>query len=199
MKTLVATYGSPEYMLHCLGMAELAHHRYRLPVWGFAGCSDSKVPDTQAGFESGIWMLWAALIGSNLVHDVGYMESGMTASCEMIVLGDEMIGMVRHLLRGITITPETLALDVIDQVGPGGDYITAPHTTRHFRSVWYPRLMDRTPYESWAEAGKPTAAEKARDRARELLTSHEPTPLAADVLEVLDDILAGADVRAGVK
>lgn len=199
MKTLVATYGSPEYMLHCLGMAELAHHRYRLPVWGFAGCSDSKVPDIQAGFESGIWVLWAALIGANLVHDVGYMESGMTASCEMIVLGDEMIGMVRHLLQGISITPETLALNVIDQVGPGGDYITAPHTTQHYRSVWYPSLLDRTPYESWAAAGKLTAAERARDRARERLTSHEPTPLSDDVLELLDDILAEADVRAGVR
>jgi trimethylamine--corrinoid protein Co-methyltransferase len=144
-------------------------------------------------------MLWAALIGSNLVHDVGYMESGMTASCEMIVLGDEMIGMVRHLLRGISITPETLALNVIDQVGPGGDYITAPHTTQHYRSVWYPSLLDRRPYESWAADGKPTAAEKARDRARELLTSHEPRPLSDDVLEGLDDILAEADARAGVR
>jgi trimethylamine--corrinoid protein Co-methyltransferase len=177
MRTLVAPYGSPEYMLHCLGMAELAHHYYHLPVWGFAGCSDSKGPDVQAGIESALWILWTALAGANLVHDVGYMESGLTCSYEMIVLGDEVIGMVRRLLEGIRITNDTLPLDVIDEVGPGGDYLTAPHTTEHYRSVWYPRILDRRPYESWDSAGKPTAGEKARETARELIATHKPSPL----------------------
>jgi trimethylamine--corrinoid protein Co-methyltransferase len=199
MRTMVATYASPEYMLHCLGMAELAHHAYHLPVWGFAGCSDSKIPDVQAGIESALWILWTALAGANLVHDVGYLESGLTCSCEMIVLGDEVIGMVRRLMEGIRITPETLPLDVIDEVGPGGDYITAPHTTEHYRSVWYPRALDRRPYESWDQAGKPTAGEKARDIARELISNHKPTPLPQEKLDALDAIVAEADARAGVR
>jgi trimethylamine--corrinoid protein Co-methyltransferase len=196
MRTMVATYGSPEYMLHCLGIAELAHHLYKLPVWGFAGCSDSKIPDVQAGIESGIWILWSALMGANLVHDVGYLESGLTGSHEMIVLGDEVIGLVRRLLRGIPLSPATFALDVIDQLGPGGDYITTPHTTEHYRSVWYPRILDRRPYESWAGAGKPTAASRARDEARERLAQHQPEPLTEATLEELGAMIAEAEARA---
>ncbi len=195
MRTMVATYGSPEYMLHCLGMAELAHHLYKLPVWGFAGCSDSKTPDVQAGIESGMWVLWSALIGANLVHDVGYLESGLTGAHEMIVLGDEVIGLVRRLLKGIPLNPATFALDVIDQLGPGGDYITAPHTTEHYRSVWYPRVLDRRPYGSWAGAGRPTAAGRARDEARERLAQHKPKPLPEATLEELGAIVAEADAR----
>jgi trimethylamine--corrinoid protein Co-methyltransferase len=197
MKTMVATYGSPEFMLHCSGMAELAHYYYHLPVWGFAGCSDSKLPDVQAGIESALWILWTSLVGSNLVHDVGYVESGLTCSCEMIVLGDEMIGMVRRLLDGIQITPETLALNAIQEVGPGGDFITAPHTTEHYRSVWYPRILDRRPYESWARAGKTTATERARNAARETIEQHQPDRLPEDVLENLHAIVEEADARVG--
>jgi trimethylamine--corrinoid protein Co-methyltransferase len=195
MRTMVATYASPEYLLHCLGMAELAHRYYHLPVWGFAGCSDSKVPDVQAGIESALWILWTALAGANLVHDVGYLESGMSCSLEMIVLGDEIIALVRRLLEGIRISPETLPLDVIHDVGPGGDYITAPHTTEHYRSVWYPRVLDRRPYESWEQYGKPTAGEKARSIARDLLANHTPSPLPPEKLAALEAIVAEADAR----
>lgn len=198
MKTMVATYGSPEFMLHCMGMAELAHHYYHLPVWGFAGCSDSKIPDIQAGIESALWTLWTALIGANLVHDVGYVESGLTCSYEMIVLGDEMIGMVRRLLSGIRLTPETLALDAIDQVGPGGDFVTASHTTEHYRSVWYPGILDRRTYESWSRAGRSTATERARAVARETIDQHTPDPLPENVIEKLSAIAAAADSRAGL-
>lgn len=197
MKTMVAAYGSPEYMLHCLGMAELAHHYYRLPVWGFAGCSDSKAPDIQAGIESATWILWTALIGANLVHDVGYLESGLTCSYEMIVLGDEMIGMVRRLLKGIEITPETLALDAIHEVGPGGDYLTASHTMQHYRSVWYPRLLDRRPFESWERAGKPTANERARELVRRTLATHKPEPIPDSIIEQLESIVSEADAKTG--
>ena len=199
MRTMVATYASPEYMLHCVGMAELAHNYYHLPVWGFAGCSDSKIPDVQAGIESAMWILWTALSGANLVHDVGYMESGLTCSYEMIVLGDEVIGMVRRLLEGFRITRDTLPLDVIDEVGPGGDYITAPHTSEHYRSVWYPRILDRRPFESWDNAGKPTAGEKARETARELIAMHKPPSLPRKTLETLEAIIAEADARAGLR
>lgn len=197
MKTMVATYGSPEYMLHCLGMAELGHHFYRLPVWGFAGCSDSKSPDIQAGIESATWILWTALIGANLVHDVGYLESGLTCSYEMIVLGDEMISMVRRLLRGFEITPETLALDAIHEVGPGGDYLTASHTMEHYRIVWYPRLLDRRPFESWEESGKPTTNERARELVRRTLATHKPESIPDSILSQLDAIVAQADAEAG--
>jgi trimethylamine--corrinoid protein Co-methyltransferase len=198
MRTLVATYGSPEFMLHCMAMAEMAHYYYHKPVWGFAGCSDSKLPDMQAGIESSLWILWTALSGANLVHDTGYIESGLTASYEMMVVCDEMIGFVRRLMRGIEITPETLALDVIDKVGPGGSFLTSPHTKQHFRQVWYPRLLDRHNYNGWVQAGQPTTIKTAREMAREAIAGHEPVPLPQTTLDTLNNIITEADRRAGV-
>jgi trimethylamine--corrinoid protein Co-methyltransferase len=199
MRTMVATYASPEFMLHCMAMAEMAHYYYQKPVWGFAGCSDSKLADMQAGIESSLWILWMALSGANLVHDTGYIESGLTASCEMMVVCDEMIGFVRRLMNGIEITPETLALDVIDKVGPGGSYLTSAHTKHHFREVWYPRVLDRHNYSGWLQAGQPTAIKTARDLAREAIANHQPVPLPASTLETLHAIITEADERAGIR
>jgi trimethylamine---corrinoid protein Co-methyltransferase len=197
MKTVVGTYASPEFMLHCMAMAELAHCYYHLPVWSFAGCSDSKLPDIQAGIESALWILWTALSGANLVHDVGYVESGLTCSLEMVVLGDETIGMVRRLMAGMSITSETLALDVIHEVGPGGNYFLSPHTKRNYKTVWYPRLLDRRAYQGWLDVGRPTALENARRLTREALASHRPAPLPDAVSETLHALASEADERAG--
>jgi len=198
MRTMVATYSAPEFMLHCMAMAEMAHYFYHKPVWGFAGCSDSKLPDIQAGIESALWIWSMALSGANLVHDSGYLESGLTASYEMMVVCDETISFVRRMLRGIELTPETLALDAIDQVGPGGNYLSAPHTLQHFREVWYPRLLDRRSYSGWTQAGQPTAIKTARDLAREGIANHKPVPLPPATLESLNAIVAEADRRAGI-
>jgi len=198
MRTMVGTYSAPEFMLHCMAAAELAHSYYHLPVWGFSGCSDSKQADIQAGIESTLWILWTALSGANLVHDVGYVESGLTCSYEMIVVCNEVISFVRRLMRGIEITPETLALDAIHAAGPGGSFLESPHTARHFREVWYPRILDRRTHAAWAEVGKPTPQQTARDIARQVLASHRPTPLPVTTLEALQAIVAEADARAGV-
>jgi trimethylamine--corrinoid protein Co-methyltransferase len=198
MRSMVATYSAPEFMLHCMGMAELAHYYYRLPVWGFSGCSDAKLPDMQAGIESALWVLWTALSGANLVHDVGYLESGLTCSCEMMVINNEIIGFVRRLLQGIPITPQTLALDVIDQVGPGGSFLATKHTKESFRSIWYPELLDRRNYSKWNEAGEPTLVNQAKGIARNLIDTHTPEPLAPDKLEAMKAIIVEADERAGL-
>jgi trimethylamine--corrinoid protein Co-methyltransferase len=199
MKTTVASYSSPEFMRHCKAMAELGQRFYHLPTWGFSGCSDAKLPDIQAGVDSSLWILWTALSGANLVHDIGYLESGMTCSYEMIVICDEIIGYVRSLLGGIELTPETLALDVIDEVGPGGDYLTTEHTLRHYKECWYPNVFDRLSYQSWTEAGRTGALEKARNSARDAIANHRPEPLPEATLEALKSIVAAADERAGIE
>lgn len=196
MKTTVATYASPEFMLHMMATAELAHHYYHLPVWGFSGCSDAKVPDMQAGIESALWILWTALSGANLVHDVGYIESGLTLSYEMMVVGDELISFVRRLLAGIDLSPEQLALGVTAAVGPGGDFLSTDHTLDHFRRVWYPRLLDRRSFTSWEEAGKPTMAQNARGLARQTLAEHRVPPLPPAVRARLQEIIDAAQARA---
>ena len=188
MKTTVGTYSGPEFMHHCLGMAELAHHRYQLPVWGFSGCSDSKLPDIQAGVDSALWILWTALSGANLVHDLGYIEAGLTGSFEMVVVADEVISLVRRLMGGIEVSPATLAVDVIDEVGPGGDFLSTSHTLQNFRSVWQPRLFDRDSHHGWIESGQPNMIRTARESAIEAIASHVPEPLAQSVLVELQQI-----------
>ena len=195
MRTMVGSYGAPEFMLHCMGMAELAHYYYHLPVWGFSGCSDSKQPDIQAGIESALWILWTALSGANLVHDVGYLESGLTCSYEMMVICDEIISCVRRLMGGVVLSPESLALEVTHGVGPGGDYLSTDHTLNHFRELWSPRLFDRRSYHTWLAAGRPTAIQSARELARYVLATHRPTPLATDLVQDLKAIVAEADAR----
>ncbi len=198
MRTAVGAYVSPEFMLHCMGMAELAHRFYRLPVWGFAGCSDSKEPDMQAGIESALWILWAALSGANLVHDVGYIESGLTCSYEMIAVGDEIIGFVRRLLHGVDLNGETLALEVIDRVGPGGNFLASPHTRRHLSEAWFPRLMDHQTFPAWAAAGRQDLRQRAREAVRQTLATHRPTPVPPGTLETMRAIVAEADARCAV-
>jgi trimethylamine---corrinoid protein Co-methyltransferase len=196
MRTMVNLYGGPEAMLHCMAMAELAHHYYHLPVWGFAGCSDSKLPDMQAGIESALQVLMTALSGANLVHDSGYVESGLTCSYEMIVICDEIISLVRRLMRGFDVTPEALALEAIHDVGPGGTFVDSAHTFNHFRKVWYPTLMDRRPHHSWVRAGKPSMVTTARDIARETIATHRAVPLSDAAFETCGAIVAEADCRA---
>jgi trimethylamine--corrinoid protein Co-methyltransferase len=199
MRTTVASYFGPEFMRHCKAMAELGQRFYDLPTWGFSGCSDSKLPDIQAGIESSLWILWTALSGNNLVHDIGYIESGMTCSYEMIVICDEIIGAVRGLLGGIELTPETLALEVIDEVGPGGDYLSTDHTLRHYKECWYPNIFNRFSYQSWTEAGRPEAIARARQAARDAIVNHRPKPLPDAILETLRSLVAAADERAGIE
>jgi len=198
MRTTVAVYGSPEFLIHCKAMAELGQRLYHLPTWGFSGCSDSKAPDVQAGSESSLWILWTALSGANLVHDIGYLESGMTCSYEMIIIGNEIIGFVRHLLGGVELTSETLAVDVIDEVGPGGDHLSTDHTLHHFRECWYPTIFDRFSHQSWTEKGQPSTIETARQAAREAIANHTPEPILEATLETMRGIVAAADERAGI-
>jgi trimethylamine--corrinoid protein Co-methyltransferase len=111
------------------------------------------------------------------------------------VVCDEIISFVRRLMRGIEITPETLALDVIDRVGPGGSFMNSPHTMQHYRDVWYPRVFDRHNHSSWMQASQPTAIKTARDIARNAIANHQPVPLPPATLDRLNAIIAEADKR----
>ena len=145
-----------------------------------------------------MWILWTALSGANLVHDVGYIESGLTCSYEMMVINDETISFVRRLLAGIKLSPETLALHVIDAVGPGGNYLAHKHTRDHFRDMWMPQVFDRRMHGTWIDSGEPTAIRTAQEFARETIATHQPEPLTAEAQVILEAIIAEADDRAGV-
>jgi len=177
MRTMLFPYGSAEWRLNDLVMAELSRF-YQLPVFGTGGAADSKLVDAQAGAEYAHSLLVAALAGTNLIHDVGYLESGITGSLESIVLGAEQIRWVRQFMAGVTVDQETLALEAIDEVGPGRQFLDHPHTLAHFRQeMWTPLLAERRNYDAWLARGARDYATRARAYAREIIHSHMPPPL----------------------
>jgi trimethylamine--corrinoid protein Co-methyltransferase len=190
-------YAAPEFLVNMGALCDMARH-YQLPVFSFGGCSDAKAFDQQASLEGALWILTTALIGGNMSHDVGYMNSGLTASMEMVVMSDEVIGLVRRIMGGVKVTEETMALDVIDQVGPGGHFLGEVHTRQHFRESWYPTLINRTAYDTWLEDGGLTYGQRANARVREILESHEPEPLPEKVQAAVRAIVQRADTRCGV-
>jgi trimethylamine--corrinoid protein Co-methyltransferase len=191
MKSAQICYGSPEFQLTKSAIAQLGRW-YGLPTWGYAGCTDAKVMDEQAATEALLSVLMAKLSGANLVHDVGYIESGLTTSFEMIVLTDELVNMTDHLMKGIEISDGTLMLDEIHCVGPGGHFMDTDQTLRRFRDFWYPSLLDRGRREQWLEQGSTTLGQRLKARVQEILAEHRPQALDADKIAKIQEILAQA-------
>jgi trimethylamine--corrinoid protein Co-methyltransferase len=195
MRTSKYCHGAPELHLSHAALADLYHH-YGIPIWGSAGCSDAELPDEQAAIESTLSCLMSAESGANLVHDVGYLDNGLMGSLELVVMNDEIVGMVNRVMRGIEISDESLALDVIDRVGPGGGFVSEDHTYRLFRSEhWYPRLLNRSNHEEWLRQGGKDLRTKLNERVREILETHKPRPMAPRVRESVSKIIATYERR----
>jgi trimethylamine--corrinoid protein Co-methyltransferase len=189
------SYAAPEFMLAMTAFSEMYQY-YKLPIFSFSGCSDSKTFDQQAAAEGALWMMITALGGGNLIHDVGYIEAGMTASYEMLVSMNEIAGLVKRFMRGIELSAETIALDVIGQVGPGGHFLDHPHTYQHFRSNWVPGLFDRAAREDWELEGQLTMADKANAKVRKILETYQPEPLSNGIAKALDTVIQRAENRS---
>jgi len=192
MSSARALYTGPEEMLGETALADMAKY-YRLPTFTIAGCSDSNSYDHQASLEGALWILLSAISGGNLIHDVGYIDNGLTACYEQIVVSNELIGMIRHLTRGIEVNEETMALDLIDEVGPGGEFLTSEHTLKHFRKNWIPDLISRVPYENWVADGKKDLAKRANERIKHILETHIPRPLNVRLRNKLREIVTSMD------
>ncbi len=193
MRTMVGIYEAPE---NRGGRTEIAHY-YGLPIFGKAGCSDSKVPDEQAAAEVAMSLLLESMWGVHLVHDVGYLASGMCYSLEQLVMCDEWIHFVKRFMQGMRVNEETLALDVIDQVGPDGDFVGTDHTWQHFRQDWYPELLDRNNLQDWRDNGRTTLRDRAREKVQAILETHQPPPLPLDIQHRIDEIVSRAVARCG--
>jgi len=195
MATSILSYGAPELALVSAAMTDVSKW-LGVPMFSTAGCSDSKVLDQQAAIEATLSITIAALSGANLIHDVGYLESGLLGSFDMLVMSDQVIGMAKRILAGVTVTPETLATDVIESVGPGGHYLTQEHTRTHFRTeFWLPTLIDRQMRRTWEATGKKTMAERIRARVIDILEHHNPMPIAPEVETRLVELVAKAEDR----
>ena len=194
MRTTVFSYGAPEFQRGNALMAEMAHH-FNLPNFGTAGTSDAQTFDGQAVAEMTSSVLMAHLSGAGLIHDVGLLGNATVVIPEMIVATDEIIAMVRHMLGEGAVSEEALALDVIREVGPGGEFVTHPHTLSHFRDAWYPRLLYRGGAQAWEESEQATFEERVNARTRDLLESHQPEPLPDEIVRLIREVLARAEGR----
>ena len=133
---------------------------YGLPSWSYAFCSDSKVLDEQWALEAGIAAILGAASRATLLHDVGYLETGLQGSLEAIVLGDEVAGYARAFLQELPVDEEALLLDEIAAVGPGGAHLGRPYTRAHYRDFWQAELLDQSAHERWRASGGQTLRER---------------------------------------
>ena len=192
MRTTQMIFAGPEQALMAVAMTQLGKH-YGLPVYINVGLSDSKVPDAQAGMEAGITLALGALAGADIFGHLGICGMDQASSLDMLLMQHELLGYVERVMRGIEFDDETLALDVIEEVGPGGTFMDQEHTAMHFRQeLWFPRLLDRRFYDAWLSDGAKTMAARCREEKERLLKEHEPEPLPDDLSRELDRILAGA-------
>jgi trimethylamine--corrinoid protein Co-methyltransferase len=187
MATAQCSYNAPEYLLSYIAIIEMSHF-YNLPNWGYAGTTDSQIPDEQATFEAGLLTFIAEMAGSNLNHDVGYLDFGRTGSLDMIIIMNEVIDQVRRLYRGIPVNDVTLALDVIREVGSDGNFLVHRHTLEHLQSTqWRPELISRTGYEKWEASGSTSLLARAKKKLLQVLQDHRPILIPAEKVKLLQD------------
>ncbi|MFC2145042.1 trimethylamine methyltransferase family protein [Actinomycetota bacterium] len=189
MSTGVASYGSTEFMLMHAAMTEVCQY-LGLPVFSTCGCSSSKVFDGQATMEAMYSTMTAALSGANLIHDIGYLEDGLCGSFEQLVVTDEIIGMVKRFISGIKVDKNTLALDIIEKIGPGGNFLSEDHTFKNFKNeMFMPELIDRSVFANWKKAGSKTLETRVNEKVKEILSTYQPEPIEDNKMAQIEEYM----------
>ena len=190
MKTGALAIGSPELSLMISGHAQLARY-YELPSRSGGSLADASFPDAQAGFESMFSLLTTVNSGVDFVlHAGGILSSYLAFSSEKLVLDDEICGMARRYEEGIEVTPDTLAYDVIANVGSDGNYLMEMHTVERCRSeFWTPAVVDRAGLEEWMDTGRKRAVDRAHERWQKLVAEHEDPPLDETTVRQLESFV----------
>jgi len=191
MRTMVSTYCEPER-----GVTQALAHYYGLPMFSLAGASESKVPDQQAAAEAALSLMVATLAGGQIIHDLGYLESGLTFSFAQLALCDEIVSWIKGFNRAVRVDEESLGVDTVAEVGPEGQFLKTKHTLNHFRERWYPQLFDRQTFEFWHDKGAQGSVERAADLVESILTEHKPEPLPKKTQEKLQEIVLRAPLQA---
>jgi trimethylamine--corrinoid protein Co-methyltransferase len=190
--------GSPEIAMISAAAAQLAHF-YEVPSFVAGGAADSKVSDAQAAHEKTLTALIPALAGANIIFGLGMLEMGITFSFGQLVMDCEFARMIKHAVRGIPVNDETLAVDVIGEVGPFKDFLSHDHTLTHMRATQsQPKLIDRRTREDWEKSGGTDLSQRAAEQARRILETHRPEPLPEGVLGQIRSIVDEAEAEFGV-
>ncbi len=190
MQTAVEVYNGPGVWLGNQAQLDVIRW-YGLPSWHYTGHSDSKALDEQWALELGIATIMGCFSRATLLHDVGYLESGMQSALEGLVLGDELAGYARAILEELPVDDEAIALAEIEAVGPGGNHLGTRMTRRDHRRYWRPSLIDQNTHERWAAGGRTTLLERVRARLAEILAAEPAFALDAATERALDE-LSGA-------
>jgi trimethylamine--corrinoid protein Co-methyltransferase len=195
MRTMVNPYCSPDGK----GMTHAMSRYYGLPNFALGGGAESKLVDQQAAAEAALTLMSETLNGGNLIHDLGYLESGLSGSLAQFAICDEIVGWLKHYIAPVEVNEDTLMLDLIDENGPEGSFLTHEHTRKHFREHWYPTLFERGNYSQWEKAGGKSLGERASEKVEKILAGDVKNPLSKDVAQAVKDIVLRASHRAEVK
>jgi trimethylamine--corrinoid protein Co-methyltransferase len=195
MKSTVVSYGCPEWSLTQAALADMRDEIYGLPIWAYAGASDAKIMDAQAGAEAMFSIITAMLSRSNLIHDVGFLEYGTTSSLEMVTMANELVAMSRFFAGGIPINEDTMALEAIERVakGTGTIFLMDDHTFDHFeQALFLPNLLDRSRHDAWEKAGRMDLYTRCNSEAKRILSQHRVETKPEEVLKGIESILKGS-------
>jgi trimethylamine--corrinoid protein Co-methyltransferase len=185
MRTMVTSYCEPERIL-----PQAMAHFYGLPMFAIGGVSESKLGDEQAAAEAAMSLAVETFSGSHLIHDLGYLESGLTFSFRQLLLCNEIVSWLKAYTKKVEVTDESIALDLIAELGPDGDFLTTDHTLKHYAERWYPTSFERANYQTWAERGEKAFSDRAREQIEEYLATHSPEPLSAEAKKELKLIVS---------
>jgi trimethylamine--corrinoid protein Co-methyltransferase len=195
----ITAVGAPEFGMINASIAKLAQY-YRLPSYVGGGASDSKVPDIQAGYEFTLSATLSALAGANIVFGTGVLEQGLTIDYAKLIMDAEMIRMIQTATGGVTISDETLAFDVIHEVGSGGAYISHDHTFKSMRSQSRSELFDRRSRGNWMKkTGGKAMTDRAYEAAAKIIEEHQPHPLPDGAAETMREIVVEFEKEQGGK
>ena len=196
MQHSVYAYGAPELSVMSAALTEMAQY-VGLPMFSTAGCTDTKVFDTQGAIEAATSIHSAMLSGANFIHDVGYFESGITGSVLQLVMADEQIGMSHVVAKGIQVNEETLAVEEICQAGPGGSFAESDHTRKYSAALWKPTLMDRQSFSDWNEQGRKWMKERVVEKVHDIDQNYAGpiSKVSEETKGAIAAILAAAEER----
>jgi trimethylamine--corrinoid protein Co-methyltransferase len=189
MKTGIGASGAPEATIATVSAIQLAKH-YGLPceMGGFG--TDAKVPGVQAAFEKALDISPPVMAGVDLIAGIGGLEGSNTLCLEQMIIDSEIWQSTLRFARGFNVNNETLALDTIRNVGPGGHFLSQKHTLEHFENeLWMPKISDRKPYTAWESAGEKKLVDVAKERVKSILKKHKPEPIDKAIQEEIDQIL----------
>lgn len=197
LRTARLAYGGPEMSLYSAATSEIMQF-LDLPFMGTAGASEAKGMDLQAAIESTLQVILSQMSKTHMVHDVGFLDCADIGSLEMLVMTDEIISMAKRIARGIEVSSDTLMLDLIDEIGPGGSFIATLETARRCRAeTFMPKLMDRNAWMAWQENGAKTMLDRIQSKLTNILSQPPSVQLSNEVLDRISAVIQAAEQREG--